>query len=95
MSKHTQLFSLILLALGLILGAVSVGIGQWSRLETVRSDNGVQDGMTVKTIGLMSRCISYTVTTEILELGLALDQQPMVCETVSVAWFLVQTYHIH
>ena len=62
----------------MILGAVSIGIGQWSRLETVRSDEGVPDGATTKTVGLLDRCISYVITTEILELGLSLDQQPSV-----------------
>lgn len=65
----------------MILGIVSIGIGQWSRLETVRSDEGVQDGATVKTVGLLDRCISYVITTEILELGLSLDQQPTVYYT--------------
>ena len=73
-----QLFSLILLAIGVILGAVSIGIGEWTRLETVRTSEGVPDGATVKSVGLTSRCISYTITTEILELGLSLDEQPTV-----------------
>lgn len=62
----------------MILGAVSVGIGQWSRFETERRDSGVIDGATFKTQGLLSRCISYDVTVEILELGLSLEQQPQV-----------------
>lgn len=78
---RAQLFSLILLAIGVILGAVSVGIGQWSRLETIRTDDGVQDGATTKTVGLFDRCVSYVVTSEILELGLSLDQQPTVSHT--------------
>ena len=75
---HAQLFSLILLAIGVILGSVSIAIGQWSRLETDRRDAGVTDGTTVKTLGLLSRCVSYTLTTEILSRGLSLDQQPQV-----------------
>ena len=57
---------------------MSIGIGQWSRLETDRVDGGVLDGATVKTQGLLSRCISYTLTTEILSLGLSLNEQPQV-----------------
>ena len=77
-TTYTQLFSLILLSIGVILGAVSIGIGQWSRLETDRKDGGVNDGATVKTLGLLSRCVSYTLTTEVLSLGLSLDEQPQV-----------------
>ncbi len=76
---YTQLLSLIVLVIGVILGAVSIGIGaDWSRLETVRLNEGVPDGATVKNVGLLSRCVQYTVTTEIEELGLSLDQQPSV-----------------
>ncbi len=65
--------------IGVILGAVSIGLGsEWSRLETVRLNEGVPDGSTVKNIGLLSRCVDYTITTEIQELGLSLDQQPLV-----------------
>lgn len=75
---HLQLFSVILLAIGLILGSVSIGIGQWSRLETDRNDGEVMDGATVKTLGLLSRCVSYTLTTEVLSLGLSQEDQPQV-----------------
>ena len=78
MFPHMQLFSLILLVLGVILGSVSIGIGQWSRLDTDRVDGGLLDGATVKTQGLLSRCVSYTLTTEILSLGLSLNEQPQV-----------------
>lgn len=73
-----QLFSLILLAIGVILGSVSIGIGQWSRLETDRNDGAVNDGATVKTLGLLSRCVSYSLSTEISSLGLSQDEQPQV-----------------
>lgn len=81
-----QLFSLILLAIGVILGSVSIGIGQWSRLDTDRQDGGVNDGTTFKSLGLLTRCVSYTLTTEIMSLGLSLDEQPQV-RTVLQAYY--------
>lgn len=73
-----KLFSLILFAIGVILASVSMGIGQWSQLDTDRLDSSVMDGATFKSHSLLSRCISYELTREIIELGLTLDQQPQV-----------------
>lgn len=73
-----QLFTLILLAIGVILGSVGMGIGQWTRFDTDRVDNSVVDGSTFKTQSLLSRCVSYELTQEIVELGLSIDEQPQV-----------------
>lgn len=73
-----QLFSLILLVIGLILGAVGTGLNQWARLDTVRSfsSGGTADGATYKTQGLLERCISYDLSTDILDLQLPSDRLP-------------------
>ena len=73
-----QLFTLFLLAVGVVLGSVGMGIGEWSRFDTDRVDNLVVDGSTFKTVSLLSRCVSYELTQEIVELGLALELQPQV-----------------
>lgn len=75
---NLQLFSLILLAVVVVLASVSMGIGQWSRFDTNRVDDVVVDGSTLKTQSLLSRCVSYELTQAIVELGLAIDQQPQV-----------------
>ena len=69
---------MILFAVGLILTSVSMGIGQWSQLDTDRVDNSVMNGATFKTQSLLSRCVSYELTREIVELGLTLADQPEV-----------------
>ena len=67
-SSH-QLFSLILLLIGLILGAVGTGLDEWSRLKTERSfpdsERSGTDGSTTKTQGLLRRCISYSLTNDL------------------------------
>ena len=76
---HTpQLFSLLLLVIALILGAVGTGLDQWARLDTVRSfsSGGSADGSTYKTQGLLRRCISYDLSTDILNRQLPSDQLP-------------------
>jgi hypothetical protein len=55
-----------------------MGIGEWARFDTNRVDDSVVDGSTFKTQSLLSRCIDYDLTQEIVELGLALDRQPQV-----------------
>lgn len=67
-----------MLAVGVILGSVGMGIGQWSRFDTNRVDDPVVDGSTFKTVSLLSRCISYDLTREIVELGLAPEDEPQV-----------------
>ncbi len=52
---------------GVVLASVSMGIGQWARLDTDRFDNDTKDGGTFKTLGLLSRCVSYELTQEIVE----------------------------
>ena len=71
-----KLLSLILFGIGVILGSVSMGIGQWSRLETDRVDNSIVDGSTFKTQSLLSRCISYDFTRAIVDQGLTLELRP-------------------
>lgn len=69
---------MILFAVGVVLASVSMGIGQWSQLEIDRVDNSVMNGATFKTQSLLSRCVSYELTSEIIELGLTVEHQPMV-----------------
>ena len=81
-----QLLSMILFAVGVVLASVSMGIGQWSQLHTDRLDTSFVDGVessimngaTLKTISLLSRCVSYDHTQSIVELGLTTDDQPQV-----------------
>lgn len=63
------------------MGSVGMGIGQWSSFDTDRVDNSVVDGSTFKTQSLLSRCVSYELTQEIVELGLSLEEQPQVLYT--------------
>lgn len=79
-----QLFSLILLGVVVVLASVSMGIGQWSRFDTDRMDSSIVDGATLKTQSLLSRCVSYELTQEIVELGLSSEQQPQVLNTASL-----------
>ena len=55
--------------MGVILASVSMGIGQWARFDTDRVDNSIKDGATFKTLGLLSRCVSYDLTKAIVEQG--------------------------
>ena len=71
-----QLFSLILFLIALILGAVSAGLDQWARLDTDRYLGSEVDGSTFKTQGLLQRCVSYDLSSDIRALQLPLDQQP-------------------
>lgn len=77
-----SLFTVILLAIGVILGSVGMGIGQWARFDTDRLDNLVVDGSTFKTQSLLSRCVSYDLTQEIIAQGL---EDPPQSGCVSVA----------
>lgn len=70
------LFSLLLLGVGLCLGAVSIGLGQWARLDTDRVALEALDGATFKSQGLLSRCVSYDLTGDIRDLQLPLAEQP-------------------
>jgi len=46
-----------------------MGIGQWARFDTDRIDKGINDGATFKTLGLLTRCVSYDLTKAIIEQG--------------------------
>ncbi len=67
-----------MLGVGVILASVSMGIGQWSRLDTDRMSDIGLDGATFKAQSLLSRCISFDLTQDIVEQGLTLDEQPQV-----------------
>lgn len=73
------------------MAAVSLGIGQWARLDTDRFNNDTIDGGTFKTLGLLSRCVSYEVTQDIVEAGTG---EPEVSWRLTVGEAEVKTYSV-
>ena len=63
---------------------MSIGLGQWARLDTDRVDLEALDGATFKSQGLLSRCVSYDLTGDIRDLQLPLAEQPQVGNCVCV-----------